>query len=353
MIASNTRRFLLVTDAWQPQVNGVVRTWGHVLRELAALGIETEVVHPSTFRTVAAPKYPEIRLALCTPRAVGRRIDAFDPDYVHIATEGPLGLCARHWCLARGLSFTTSYHTQFPLYLKQYFAIPPAITYRLMKWFHGAAEATLAPTPGVMRELRSHGIARAQEWCRGVDTGQFRPLPPALPDLPKPVFLYAGRVAVEKNIEAFLRCDVPGTKVVVGDGPERKRLERRYTGVHWAGYRFGDDLAAHYSSADAFVFPSRTDTFGIVMLEANACGLPIAAYPVTGPIDVVKPGINGALDEDLATAAMRALDVPRASCIEHARSLDWRHCAQVVLDHVAPVRPMTCPIVTSLGGVLR
>jgi glycosyltransferase involved in cell wall biosynthesis len=182
---------------------------------------------------------------------------------------------------------------------------------------------------------------------------QFRPLPPALPDLPKPVFLYAGRVAVEKNIEAFLRCDLPGTKVVVGDGPERTRLTRRYPGVHWAGYRFGDDLAAHYSSADAFVFPSRTDTFGIVMLEANACGLPIAAHPVTGPIDVVKPGINGALDEDLAKAAMQALNVPRASCIEHARSLDWRHCAQVVLDHVAPVRPTMCPIVTSLGGALR
>ncbi|MEY2712795.1 MAG: hypothetical protein RL005_1017, partial [Planctomycetota bacterium] len=215
------------------------------------------------------------------------------------------------------------------------------------------AEATLAPTPGVMRELRGHGIARAQEWCRGVDTAQFRPLPPALADLPRPVFLYAGRVAVEKNIEAFLRCDLPGTKVVVGDGPERTRLTRRYPGVHWAGYRFGDDLAAHYSSADAFVFPSRTDTFGIVMLEANACGLPIAAYPVTGPIDVVKPGINGALDEDLAKAATRALAVPRDSCIEHARSLDWRHCAQVVLDHVAPVRPTMCPVVTSLGGLVR
>jgi glycosyltransferase involved in cell wall biosynthesis len=213
-----------------------------------------------------------------------------------------------------------------------------------MRWFHGGARATLAPTQQVTEQLRAHGIARAQTWCRGVDTAQFRPIEGGLfADLPRPVHLYAGRVAREKNIDAFIDAPLPGSKVVVGDGPERVRLERSHPHVRFVGYKFGDELAAHYAAADVFVFPSRTDTFGVVMLEANACGTPIAAYPVTGPIDVVREGVNGALDEDLARAAARALHVPRTSCLAHARCNGWGRVAEVLLAHLAPIATAARP----------
>jgi glycosyltransferase involved in cell wall biosynthesis len=258
-------------------------------------------------------------------------------DAVHIATEGPIGFEARRRCESRGIPYTTSYHTQFPEYLKQYFGLPRRITWRFMRWFHGGARATLAPTKRVTEQLHAQGIVGAVTWCRGVDTTLFRPIASDLfAHLPRPIHLYAGRVAREKNIDAFIDAPLPGSKVVVGDGPERARLERAHPEVRFAGYRFGDELAAHYAAADVFVFPSRTDTFGVVMLEANACGVPIAAYPVTGPIDVVREGVNGALDEDLAKAAARALQVPRASCLAHAASKGWRRVAEVLLAHLAP-----------------
>lgn len=328
-------RILLATDAWSPQVNGVVRTWQQTIRELESMGHEVEVLHPALGPTVAAPRYPEIRLCLRAGSVVARAM-AHAPDAVHIATEGPIGLAARRYCESRRIPYTTSYHTQFPEYMKRYFALPPSVTWRFMRWFHGGARATLAPTAQVTEQLRARGIAHARTWCRGVDTGLFRPRESALfADLPRPVHLYAGRVAREKNIDAFIEAKLPGSKVVVGDGPERARLQRAHPGVHFAGYRFGDELAAHYSAADVFVFPSRTDTFGIVMLEANACGVPVAAYPVTGPIDVVREGVNGSLDEDLVAAACRALAVSRSDCVAHAREQSWRRVAEVLLGHLA------------------
>ena len=328
-------RILLATDAWSPQVNGVVRTWQQTIRELHAMGHEVEVMHPALGRTVAAPRYNEIRLSLAPWRIVGdAMLRPFDA--VHIATEGPIGFETRRRCESRGIPYTTSYHTQFPEYMKRYFALPPAITWRFMRWFHGGARATLAPTQQVTEQLRAHGIARAQTWCRGVDTTMFRPSVTGLfADLPRPVHLYAGRVAREKNIDAFIETRLPGSKVVVGDGPERARLERAHPEVRFVGYKFGDELAQHYAAADVFVFASRTDTFGVVMLEANACGVPIAAYPVIGPIDVVREGVNGALDEELAIAAARALQVPRESCLAHARSQSWRRVAEVLVSHLA------------------
>lgn len=330
-------RILLATDAWSPQVNGVVRTWQQTIRELNAMGHEVEVLHPGLGRTIAAPRYKEIRLALAPWRIVGRAMDR-PFDAVHIATEGPVGFETRRRSESRGVRYTTSYHTQFPEYLKQYFGMPRRVTWRFMRWFHGGARATLAPTQRVTDELRARGIVRAMTWCRGVDTTMFRPIASDLfAGLPRPVHLYAGRIAREKNIEAFVEAKVPGSKVVVGDGPERRRLERNFPEIHFAGYRFGDDLAAHYSAADVLVFPSRTDTFGIVMLEANACGLPVAAYPVTGPIDVIREGVNGALDRDLAAASARALHVPREACLAHARSQSWRRVAEVLAANLAPM----------------
>lgn len=327
-------RFTLVTDAWLPQVNGVVRTWQQVTGKFEQWGHTVEVIHPALFRTISAPRYPEIKLAIGAKSGVRRMLDEQKPDAIHIATEGPLGQAARKYCRKRGLGFTTSYHTQFPMYLKRYFGIPQAISYRFIRWFHGAAEATLVPTATVGRELEARGLKNIVVWRRGVDTDQFKPEPRHDYGLPRPIFLYAGRVAIEKNIEAFLGLNLPGSMVVVGDGPPRAALEKRFPNVHFAGYQFGEDLAAHYAGADVFVFPSKTDTFGVVMLEANACGLPVAAYPVTGPIDVVKQGVTGYVDEDLADAARRALDLDPADCLAYANENSWDACAQVVLDHL-------------------
>jgi len=331
----------LVTDAWEPQVNGVVRTWGHVKEECEKRGHTFHVLHPGQFKTITAPRYPEIQLALNPKPKVRAMLDEQRPDAIHIATEGPLGQAARKYCKKRGHAWTTSYHTQFPQYLKRYFKVPQAATYRFIRWFHGPAKACLVPTRAVSEELKAKGLSNTVVWSRGVDAGKFYPEPrldyEAEHGLRRPVFLYAGRVAVEKNIEAFLALDLPGSKVVVGDGPAKAKLERQYPGVHWAGYQFGDDLSRHYAGGDVFVFPSRTDTFGVVMLEANACGLPVAAYPVTGPIDVVEAGVNGVLDDDLGKAAVAALRLDRQTCIHHAHAHTWAKCAQTVLDHLAPI----------------
>jgi glycosyltransferase involved in cell wall biosynthesis len=344
-------RIVLVTEAWHPLVNGVVRTWTHVTRELAALGHEVLVIHPRLFRTVGMPRYPEIRLSLLPGRKFRKMVQDFAPAAVHIATEGPLGQAARRYCLRRGLPYTTSFHTQFAPYLKIYYGIPPTLTYRFLRWFHGRAQRTLVPTNSVRAELQSYGLANLVVWGRGVDTKLFHPQGQSLPGLPRPIFLTAGRVALEKNIEAFLALDLPGSKVVVGDGPARVALQRKYPSVTWTGYLHDEELARYYSAADVFVFPSRSDTFGNVMQEANACGVPVAAYPVTGPIDVVQPGVTGVLHEDLRTACLEALKVPPAGCRAYAEARTWRHCAQIVLDNLAPINagPASAPACPAAG----
>jgi glycosyltransferase involved in cell wall biosynthesis len=317
-------RILLVTDAWEPQVNGVVRTWQRVVRESKALGHVVLVISPDRFRTLPCPTYPEIRLALAPGRELRRQVNAFSPDALHIATEGPLGMATRRLCLKRGWPFTTSYHTKFPEYVAARAPVPVSLGYRVVRWFHAPSRAVLTATPSLRRELEAQGFANCVDWSRGVDTDLYRPDRPPAVDLPKPVFAYVGRIAVEKNLEAFLDLDLDGTKLLVGDGPDREKLQRRYPGSVFAGAKFGEELAAHYTSADVFVFPSRTDTFGIVMLEALAAGLPVAAYPVTGPIDVVGGSDCAVLDDDLARAAQEALSIPRDRCRAYASRFTWR-----------------------------
>ena len=331
-------KFVLVTDAWAPQVNGVVRTWQHVTREMRKLGHETIVIHPGQFRTLSAPRYPEIKLAILPGRAVHKQLNDLNPDAIHIATEGPLGMAARKWCSKHKRAFTTSYHTQFPHYLRQYFGVPRSLSYRFIRWFHGKANHTLVPTKQVGEELKRQGLNNTVVWSRGVDTELFKPdyeTPETVRDLPRPIFVYAGRIAIEKNIEAFLKLDLPGTKLVIGDGPPRASLQKQYPDATFVGYKFGEELAAHYAAGDVFVFPSKTDTFGVVMLEANACGLPIAAFPVTGPIDVVQQGQTGYVYKDLRQAALDALKLDKAPCIAFAARNSWARCAQTVIDHLA------------------
>ena len=316
-------RVMIVTDAWIPQTNGVVRTLAQTAAWLGRFGHEVRMLTPRDFQSVACPTYPEIRLSLFPGRGVARSIAAFAPQCLHIATEGPLGIAARKVCLRRGLRFTTSYHTQFPQYLRARFPVPLRATYRALRWFHGPGTRCMVSTPTVQRDLESHGFKNIATWRRGVDTEVFKPGPKDFLDMPRPVAAYVGRVAVEKNIEAFLRMPWHGSKIVIGDGPERARLEPQYPDVVFAGYRFAEDLARYLAAADVMVFPSRTDTFGLVNLEAMACGVPVAAYPVTGPIDVVTDGLTGALDTDLHRAALRALALDPESCRRHALAFGW------------------------------
>ena len=327
-------RIMLVTDAWHPQINGVVRTLERLSQELVSDGHSVEFLTPSGFPTVPLPSYSDIRLALTTPRQIARRIDAAKPDHVHIATEGPLGFLARRFCIARGLSFTTSYHTRFPEYLRARMPIPESWTYRWLRRFHNASAGTLVATPSLAAELTQRGFTNLRLWSRGVDTQTYRPdRKPAL-DLPRPIFLSVGRVAVEKNLPAFLDLDLPGSKVVVGDGPALATLKAQYPHVVFLGARTGEELADIYASADLFVFPSRTDTFGIVLLEALASGLPVAAYPVTGPLDVLGDGIGGALSEDLGQATRAALKIARGDARAKAMTYSWSTCAAMFLRHV-------------------
>jgi glycosyltransferase involved in cell wall biosynthesis len=332
-----TLRIALVTDAWFPQVNGVVTTLNNVKVELERDGHELLVINPQLFRTVACPKYSEIRLAMLPGRTLRRMLRDFRPQAIHIATEGPLGLCARHYCGRQRLGFTTSYHTQFAHYLQIYFRVPRSWTFALLRWFHGRAQRTLVPTPTVGRELEARGFRNIVAWTRGVDTDLFKPRGKHLLADPRPISLYVGRVAHEKNIEAFLKLDLPGTKCVIGDGPAMIELVRKYPKARFLGYKHGVELSAHISAADVFVFPSRTDTFGIVMLEAMACGLPVAAFPVTGPIDVVKQNVTGVLNEDLADAAIAATKLDPEACRQYALGFSWRRCAQMFFDNLAPI----------------
>jgi glycosyltransferase involved in cell wall biosynthesis len=325
---------VIVTDAWLPQTNGVVRTLGSLRQELSQLGHEVVMVTPQDFTTLPCPTHDDIRLALATPGAIGRILASKRPDAIHIATEGPLGFAARRYCLRQGLVFTTSFHTKFPDYLAARLGIPAAWTYAVLRRFHGAAAGTMVATASVHQELEAQGFTHLKRWTRGVDLAHFRPMPKPSCDWPRPIFLSVGRVAVEKNLPAFLDLDLPGTKLVVGDGPQRAELERRYPNTRFVGRHEGEALAGFYSMADVFVFPSRTDTFGLVLLEALASGLPIAAFPVPGPLDVVEQSGTGMLDEDLGRAALAALAIDPALCRARAAEFTWRHSAQQFLDNL-------------------
>ena len=329
-------RVLVVTDAWKPQVNGVVHSLEAIAREAPALGAEIHFCTPEGFPTVGLPSYREIRLAIASPRAVAQRIDAIGADHVHIATEGPLGLAARRICLLRKAPFTTSYHTRFPEYLHARTHFPMRWSYVALRAFHNAGAGVMVSTPRLARELQERGFRRMMIWSRGVDHELFRPRPSVL-NLPRPIFFYAGRVAIEKNLEAFLSLDLPGSKVVVGDGPARAALQAAFPEAHFLGMQKGETLAQLYASADVFVFPSRTDTFGIVMLEAMASGLPVAAFPVSGPLDVATPGA-GVLSEDLRTACLGALDLSREAARAHALRYTWAASARQFLDNIGIAR---------------
>lgn len=317
-------RLLIVTDAWTPQVNGVVRTLGTMAALLRAAGDTVEVIGPDRFRSLPMPGYPEIRLAVAPRRRLAKLVDAYMPCAVHIATEGPLGWAMRGLCRRRGWPFTTAFHTKFAEYLEARAGVPAAWSWRMLRHFHAPAEATMAATPSLRAELARRGFARIRPWTRGVDLDRFRPEPrEPYAGLPRPVFLYAGRVAVEKNIAAFLALDLPGSKVVVGDGPQRAALMQRFPTVHFLGWRNNGALARCFAGADVFVFPSLTDTFGLVLLEAMASGTPVAAFPVTGPLDVVTDPRAGVLDADLRAACLAALHCDRAAARRHAEQFSW------------------------------
>ena len=337
------RRLALVTDAWLPQTNGVVVTLSRLVKHLESQGVEVLVISPDAHRTIPCPSYPEIRVA-CDPwKAIGR-IRAFQPDAVHVATEGPLGFSTIAWLRMRGLRFTTSFHTRYPEYLSARVPVPLEWGYELVRWFHRRAEHTLVSSMSLLRELQGKRVGqRLVHWPRGVDSDCFHPARRRedVYSLPGPIWLYVGRVAVEKSLEDFLALPLPGSKVVVGDGPAREDLERRFPDVVWRGYQFGEALAAHFASADCFVFPSRTETFGNVILEALASGLPVASVPAPGPIDLVEEGVNGAIDDDLFAACLRA----RHCSTERARSSIVRRTLRAGHDvfraHLVPLRPET------------
>ncbi len=346
-------RILLVSDAWSPQVNGVVRTLTTTVGLLRARGHEVATITPDRFRSWPCPTYPEIRLALAGRRAVAAMIEGFAPDAIHIATEGPLGWRARGWCRRHGVPFTTSFHTRFPDYVAARTGLPKSWLWRLVRYFHAPAAHVLAATPRLEAELCERGLRHTLPWSRGVDLKQFSPevVPdPAIAALPGPVQLSVGRIAVEKNLTAFLDAKTPGSKVVIGDGPALEALRARYPKVHFLGARHSAALAAAYAAADVFVFPSLTDTFGLVMIEALACGVPVAGFLVPGPLDVVGADGRGtlaergprvgALDNDMAKAISRALRARRTDCAAYARHFSWDACADQFLTALATIGPL-------------
>jgi glycosyltransferase involved in cell wall biosynthesis len=333
-------RVLVATDAWHPQVNGVVRTFECVALEASKLGFELSFITPAPFHTLPCPTYPEIRLALAGPRAISRQVEAARPDFIHIATEGPIGLMTRRYCRKGRLPFTTSYHTRFPEAVAARLPIPEAWCYALQRRFHAGAAGTFVPTPSVKADLEARGFERLMLWSRGVDLDVFRPRNMRLFGA-GPVFLYVGRIAVEKNLKAFLDLRLPGRKVLVGDGPQRPELERLYPDAVFVGPREKDDLAEAYASADVFVFPSLSDTFGLVLIEALASGLPVAAYPVSGPKDVLTDPRAGVLSGDLEQAALQALSLDRKAARAHARQFSWENSARQFLENVLAAHSLT------------
>jgi glycosyltransferase involved in cell wall biosynthesis len=335
-------RIAIVTDAWEPQVNGVVRTLQSVRDVLVGHGHEVLVISPDLFYSLPCPTYPEIRLAITRVARVGGLLEEFGADAVHLATEGPLCVAARRWCLRNDFPFTTAYHTQFPDYVSARSGVPAEWIWRYIRWFHGPSASILASTPSIRQSLIDHGLKQVRHWGRGVDLATFRTgvePHPKVAGFEGPVQLYVGRVAIEKNLEAFLKSAHPGTKVVVGDGPARASLEARYPEARFLGSMFGTELASAYAAADVFVFPSRTDTFGLVMIEALACGVPVAAYPVTGPIDVLTPQV-GAMELDLTQAIAAALTRDRDACAAYGRSFTWEASAAQFLHALVQIRPV-------------
>jgi glycosyltransferase involved in cell wall biosynthesis len=329
---------LVVTDAWKPQVNGVVRSLESVARALRETGTRIDFLTPQGFATVPLPTYAEIRLALATPGAVAKRIEAVAPEHIHIATEGPLGLAARRYCLRNKRIFTTSYHTRFPEYISARVRIPEGIIYAWLRRFHNAGCGVMVATKSIADDLENRGFQRLMRWSRGVDHSLFNPAKATTLDLPRPIFLFAGRLAPEKNLEAFLALDLPGSKLIAGDGPSRRVLQASYPDAHFLGMKDPGALAGYYAASDVFVFPSRTDTFGVVLIEALACGLPVAALPVPGPLDVIGTSGAGVLDWDLRAACLAALAIPRAKAREHALTFTWANSARQFLDNVKLAR---------------
>jgi glycosyltransferase involved in cell wall biosynthesis len=330
-------RILVATDAWHPQVNGVVRTLTMMAEAAKAFGADVSFLTPLSFRTFAMPSYPGLRMALPYPAKIAQLIEEARPDSIHIATEGPIGLLVRRYCRVHGLPFTTSFHTRFPEYVSARSPVPESWVWTALRWFHRPSQAVMAATPALAAELRMRGFRNVVLWSRGVDTGLFHPRSVDL-CLPQPVFLSVGRVAVEKNLEAFLELDLPGTKVVVGDGPARAALEREFPQAVFLGARQGEELAEIYAAADVFVFPSKTDTFGLVLLEALASGLPVAAFPVTGPRDVIGTAPVGVLIDDLRAACLEALKISPQTCLDFAAAHTWAASARVFVEHAMNVR---------------
>lgn len=336
-------RILVATDAFRPQINGVVRSLEQLAQAAEDRGVEIAFLSPQGFPTIPLPTYQEIRLAVTGVRGVARRIALLEKggrpiDHFHVATEGPVGHAVRRYCLRRDLPFTTSYHTRFPEYIAARSPVPRVLTYAYLRHFHNAGDGTMVATPSLAKELSGRGFRRLMQWSRGVDHVRFHPAKRQPFDLPRPIFLYAGRLAPEKELDRFLALDLPGSKVIAGDGPSAEALRRLYPQAHFLGMRTGEDLAQTYASADVFVFPSRTDTFGMVLLEAMASGLPVAALPVPGPIDVVGTSGAGVLDDDLRAAALAALDIPRETARAHAESFTWAKATEQFLTNIATAR---------------
>ena len=334
---SNPMKVLVATDAWRPQVNGVVRTLGSLARAAGKLGVDIEFLSPDGFWTFPVPTYPGLRLALPSRKKIAQRIEAAKPDAIHIATEGPIGHVVRAYCLRIGRPFTTSYTTRFPEYISARSPIPAQWVYNVLRRFHGAATVTMVATPSLTTELRERGFTNLGMWTRGVDIDLFRPDRAIDLGFPRPIFMSVGRVAVEKNLPAFLSLDLPGTKVVIGAGPQEAELKRRFPSAKFLGQLDNGILAAHLAAADVFVFPSLTDTFGIVQLEALASGVPIAAFPVTGPEDVISDNPIGVLNEDLRVACMQALWISREACREFALRYSWENSARQFIGHAHKV----------------
>ena len=334
-------RIALVTDAWHPQRNGVVRVLSTLADRLIARGHTLQVFQPQHHRTIPCPSYPEISLSVFPGRALSRQLSEFAPDAIHLATEGPLGIAGRAWCRKHKHPFTTAFHTRFPHYIKARLGIPLAWSYAAIRQFHAPSGAVMCPSPSVYRDLTEWGFDNAVEWCHGVDTKIFHPQDKSFLDLPRPIFAYVGRVAVEKNLPAFLALKLPGSKLIVGDGPARAELMRQFPDVHWRIANGDQELSRYFAALDVFVFPSLTDTFGLVMLEALASGVPVAAFPVPGPIDVLNGSSVGIMDSDLGAAAIKALSIPPEPCRVHALKFSWDHVTDQFLDFLRLVRRLS------------
>jgi glycosyltransferase involved in cell wall biosynthesis len=346
-------RILVATDAWSPQVNGVVRTLQSLAANVRKLGAEIEFLTPEGFRTFPLPTYRSVRCAVPTSREIARRIERAAPDALHIATEGPIGHVVRRYCLVRKVPFTTSYMTRFPEYVSARLPVPLSWSYAVLRRFHAAAVTTMVSTQTLLEELGYRGFRHLAMWTRGVDTDLFRPERATELDLPRPIFVSVGRIAVEKNLTAFLALDLPGSKAVIGDGPQVGELQRRFPHTYFLGQLQGEILAAHLAAADVFVFPSRTDTFGLVQLEALACGVPVAAHAVPGPQDVIGGNPVGVLDEDLRSACLKALTISRADCRAFALTRSWEHSARQFISHCRPSPRLRAPSTHKLASAER